>query len=165
MDPGHEQFMRLALDEAAKAGAKGNVAVGALVVRGDEVIGRGQNLVVSALDPTAHAEIVAIRDAATILRQVDLSGSRLYTTWEPCPMCLAGILVAGIGTLVMGTRYSLRRWGACNVETFLDLVHGGDRLQVVNDVLADEGLNIYWQWGGPPAGSRSNTPPTSGRAH
>jgi tRNA(adenine34) deaminase len=164
MQTTHEEFMRLALEEAARAGAAGNVAVGAIITRDGTVVGRGHNRAVSTIDPTAHAEIDAIRSAATTLNQPDLSGCALYTTWEPCPMCLAGILVAGINTLVMGTRYSLQRWGTFSVERFLEQVGAADQVRVVNDVLAEEGLAIYWEWGGPPAGSRSNTAPISRKA-
>src|SRR5262245_59762346 len=102
----HERFMRAALEQAERAGESGNIAVGSVVVRDHAVISRGRNLVESISDPTAHAEIVALRSAASCLGGVDLSGSTLYTTWEPCPMCLAAILVSRVSTLVMGSRQS-----------------------------------------------------------
>jgi tRNA(adenine34) deaminase len=83
----HERFMRMALDEATRGKAEGNVAVGSVIVRGDRVVARGRNLVMSTFDPTAHAETVALREAGQALKLVDFSGCTLYTTFEPCPMC------------------------------------------------------------------------------
>jgi tRNA(Arg) A34 adenosine deaminase TadA len=84
--------MRLALQlahENVESGRGG--PFGAVIVRGDEIVGRGTNLVTSANDPTAHAEVSAIRDACTKLGTFSLAGCRIYTSCEPCPMCLAAI--------------------------------------------------------------------------
>src|SRR5512145_3188642 len=114
----HERFMRMALEEAARGKAEGNVAVGSVVTQEDTVVARGRNLVTSTFDPTAHAETVALREAGRALQRVDLSGCMLYTTFEPCPMCCGAILASGISTLVMGGRPgpTERRWGAYTVE-------------------------------------------------
>lgn len=87
-----EHFMRLALEEAARAASRGEVPVGALVVRGDEILARGYNLRETAQDPTAHAELIAVRKAAARIGSWRLCDTTVYVTLEPCPMC-AGMLV------------------------------------------------------------------------
>ena len=115
MSPDHERFMRMAIDEAMKGAALGNMAVGALIVRDGEVLARGRNEATSAADLTAHAETVAIREVSVARRVVNpslradsgpLSGSTLYTTCEPCPMCAWAICIAGISTVVIGARFA-----------------------------------------------------------
>jgi tRNA(adenine34) deaminase len=96
------EAMGLALAEARRAGAAGEVPVGAVVVAGDQVIGAAGNRRQTDRDPTAHAEILALRRAAASLGSWRLSDATLYVTLEPCPMC-AGALVAGrVGRLVFG---------------------------------------------------------------
>ena len=99
----HESFMRLALAETARAAALGEVPVGAVVVLNDQVIGRGHNQPISAHDPTAHAEVVALRAAAAAAGNYRLSGATLYVTIEPCMMCVGAMVHARIGTVVFGT--------------------------------------------------------------
>jgi tRNA(adenine34) deaminase len=102
-DPrGHEAFMREALALAEAAAASGEVPVGAVVVAGGEIVGRGHNQPVGANDPTAHAEIVALRDAAQRLGNYRLTGASLYVTVEPCLMCVGATVHARIDTLVFG---------------------------------------------------------------
>lgn len=96
------RFMALALEEARAALAAGEVPVGAVVVKEGEVIGRGRNAPVALADPTAHAEIQAIRDAARHLRNYRLEGLTLYVTLEPCPMCAGAIAHARVGRVVFG---------------------------------------------------------------
>jgi tRNA(adenine34) deaminase len=103
---GHERFMREAIAEARRGAAGGNIAVGSVIARGGEVIGRGCNTVRADGDPTAHAEIVAIRDACRATDTVTLQGATLYTSMEPCPMCLWAIKTAGIQRLVLGARHA-----------------------------------------------------------
>ena len=95
--------MREALAEAQWAGGAGEVPVGAVVVIDGQVVGRGGNQPISANDPTAHAEIVAIRDAARRLGNYRLPGATLYVTVEPCLMCVGAMIHARIDTLVFGT--------------------------------------------------------------
>ena len=95
----HERFMRMALDEAARGKAEGNVAVGSVIVQGERVVALGRNLVTSTFDPTAHAEVTAIR-AACSDRGIDLSGCTIYASCEPCPMCLGAIYWARISAVV-----------------------------------------------------------------
>ena len=94
--------MRLALGEAEAARQSGEVPVGAIVVFDGEVIGRGRNRVIGSSDPTAHAEIVALRNAANALNNYRLTGAALYSTIEPCAMCAGAIVHARIGRLVYG---------------------------------------------------------------
>ncbi len=94
--------MRLALDLAREAGALGEVPVGALVVLGGQVVGRGSNQPIGRHDPTAHAEIMALRDAAGIAGNYRLPGATLYVTLEPCAMCAGAIMHARVGRVVFG---------------------------------------------------------------
>jgi tRNA(adenine34) deaminase len=96
--------MALALDEARRAAAIGEVPVGAIVVRDGVVTGAGHNQPIAANDPTAHAEIVALRAAAAAEKSYRLTDARLYVTLEPCVMCVGAMLHARITRLVYGTR-------------------------------------------------------------
>lgn len=88
--------MRLALEEAAQALAEGEVPVGAVIARGDEVIARAHNRREQLQDPTAHAEVLAIREAARRTGSRRLSGLTLYVTLEPCPMCAGAMVLSGL---------------------------------------------------------------------
>ena len=104
MTPADIDFMRLALAEAQRAAERGEVPVGAVLVQDGQVIGRGFNQPISSNDPSAHAEMVAIRQAATAAQNYRLPGSTLYVTLEPCTMC-AGLLVhSRVGRLVYGAQ-------------------------------------------------------------
>ena len=92
-----------ALSEAEKAAAAGEVPVGAVIVRNGEIIGRGHNTIESSYDPTAHAEITAIRQAASALGGWRLTGCSMYVTVEPCSMCAGAIVWARIEKLFIGT--------------------------------------------------------------
>jgi tRNA(adenine34) deaminase len=99
----HESRMREALRLAAEADAAGEVPIGALVVMGEDIVGRGFNQPISAHDPTAHAEIVALRDAGARVGNYRLPGAYLYVTVEPCAMCAGAMMHARIATLIYGT--------------------------------------------------------------
>ena len=99
---GHERFMQAALGLAREAAAAGEVPVGAVVVVNGDVVGRGFNRPISTHDPTAHAEVVAMRDGAARLGNYRLTGATLYVTVEPCLMCVGAMVHARIGTLVYG---------------------------------------------------------------
>ncbi len=94
--------MREALRLARESIDSGGGPFGAVVVRGDDIVGRGRNRVVESQDPTAHAEVLAIRDAARTLGTHDLADCTIYTSCEPCPMCLAAIYWARLGQVVYG---------------------------------------------------------------
>ncbi len=113
-------MMAHALALAAAAGARGEVPVGAVVIYGGEIIGRGGNSPIAANDPTAHAEIGALREAATVLGNYRLPGCTLYVTIEPCVMCAGAIMHARVPRLVFGARDA--KTGACGsvVDLFLE---------------------------------------------
>ena len=95
-------YMREALSLASQAAAAGEVPVGAVVVKDGTIVGRGYNRPVSGRDPTAHAEVMALRDAAARLDNYRLGGCDLYVTLEPCAMCAGAILHARVGRVVYG---------------------------------------------------------------
>ena len=97
-----EKWMRLALEEAALARAAGEGPVGAGIVRGEELLATGHNSPISLNDPSAHAELIAMRRAAAEIGNYRLSGTTLYTTLEPCLMCAGAILQSRIERLVFG---------------------------------------------------------------
>lgn len=101
VDP-DERFMRAALDQAFEAGGRGEVPVGAVVVLDDAVVGAGFNQPIAANDPTAHAEILALRDAATRMGNYRLPDATLYVTIEPCQMCVGAMIHARIARVVYG---------------------------------------------------------------
>jgi tRNA(adenine34) deaminase len=110
-------FMRAALALAEQAGAAGEVPVGAVVVKAGEIVGRGYNHPISAHDPTAHAEVAALRDAAQRLGNYRLTGCELYVTLEPCAMCAGAIMHARIARVVFGAADP--KTGACGSVTDL----------------------------------------------
>lgn len=139
MQHDHERFQRLALDEGRVGHAEGNVPVGSVIVRNGAVIGSGHNTVQRDGDLTCHAEIMAIRDACRRLGTLELPGSTLYTTMEPCPMCLWAICIARIENLVLGARFraaSTPELGDYSVERLLELT--GHPLALVTGVLEAE---------------------------
>jgi len=102
MDDSHDTWMRLALAAARSAGERGEVPVGAVVVCDDQVIGEAGNQTEELQDPTAHAEMLALRVAAAHLGSWRLSGATLYVTLEPCAMCAGASVLARIDRLVFG---------------------------------------------------------------
>ena len=128
--------MRLALEEARNALHLGEVPIGAVLAQDQDVIAVGFNQPIHAVDPTAHAEVVAIRKAARELSNYRLPGLTLYVTIEPCMMCVGAIVQARIGTLVYGAPEP--KFGA--VQSVLDLneVELHHRLSIVSGVLEQE---------------------------
>ena len=100
----HETMMMLALEEARKAAAEGEVPVGAVITCGETVISKAHNLREQTGDPTAHAEVLAIRQAADKLGQRRLNDCTLYVTLEPCPMCAGAMVMACVGQCYFGAR-------------------------------------------------------------
>ncbi len=116
-----EDFMREALSEAEAAGKDGEVPVGAIIVHDGKVIARGRNAMIGTNDPTAHAEIVALRDAASTIGNYRLTGSIMYSTIEPCAMCAGALVHARIERLVFGASDPKAgavetHFGICNAE-------------------------------------------------
>jgi tRNA(adenine34) deaminase len=102
MSPDHEPFMRLALAQATLAREAGEVPVGAIVVLDGAVVGSGYNQPIGTSDPTAHAEVLALREAARAAGNYRLAGATLYVTVEPCLMCVGAIVHARVATVVYG---------------------------------------------------------------
>jgi len=100
--PAHDEWMAVALEEAARARDAGEVPIGAVVVLDGAIVGRGFNQQITSGDPTAHAEIVAIREAARQVGNYRLTGAVLCVTIEPCLMCVGALVHARVGTLVYG---------------------------------------------------------------
>lgn len=98
----NKKFMTLALEQAKTAAKKGEVPIGAVVIKDDKVIAAAHNMCEALNDPTAHAEILAIRDAAKELGDFRLTGAQLYVTLEPCPMCAGAAINARIGEIIFG---------------------------------------------------------------
>jgi tRNA(adenine34) deaminase len=96
--------MRMALELAREAEAAGEVPVGAVIVVSGQVVGRGRNSPIERSDPTAHAEILALRDACSAVGNYRLKGAILYTTLEPCVMCAGALVTARVTKVVFGTR-------------------------------------------------------------
>jgi len=136
MAPDHESFMRLALAQAALGGVAGEVPVGAIVVLDGEVLGRGHNHPVGSNDPTAHAEILALREAGRARGNYRLTGATLYATVEPCLMCVGAIVHARVATVVYGVADP--KGGA--VRSLLDpnALPLNHRFEAVEGVLAGE---------------------------
>jgi tRNA(adenine34) deaminase len=130
-------FMGLALDLAREAGAAGEVPVGALIVLDGEVVGRGFNQPIGRHDPTAHAEIMALRDAATHLGNYRLPGCTLYVTLEPCAMCAGAIMHARIDRVVFGARDPKTGAAGSIVDLFAE-TRLNHHTAVVGGVLAEE---------------------------
>ncbi len=131
-------FMRMALEEAGKAEEAGEVPVGAVLVdEAGKVIARGFNQPVRTHDPTAHAEIIALRKGALLLKNYRLPGSILYVTLEPCLMCWGALVHARIKRLVFGARDE--RYGA-EVSELLDgsKVKFNHRIEITGGVMAEE---------------------------
>lgn len=147
MSDDHIHYMRLALEGARRAWRKGNRPVASIIVREGAIIAEGQNTMFTDFDPSAHAEVAAIRHACGRFKTVDLSGSTLYSTLEPCPMCLWAILEAKIGRLVLGARHaSVKRTdlGRYTVESFLEFAN--KKLDIVTGVLAPECEAVRIEW-------------------
>jgi tRNA(adenine34) deaminase len=133
----HEQWMRRAMELASEAEHAGEVPVGCLIVAGDEVIGAARNSPIDLLDPTAHAEMLAIRQAAFATGNYRLSGAVLYCTLEPCAMCAGALVAARIGTLVFGAR-DLRFGGVRSKFQIADSPLLNHRVEIVEGVLGAE---------------------------
>ena len=115
----HEKYIQAAYDEAQKAFANNEVPIGAVVVRGGEIIGRGFNKIELLQDPTAHAEIIAIREAAANIGTWILDECDLYVSVEPCVMCLGAVFQSRIKTVIFGTGNS--RFGAITDKNYIEL--------------------------------------------
>jgi tRNA(adenine34) deaminase len=137
----HESFMRLALERAADAAKSGEVPVGAVVVLDDKVLGQGFNQPISGHDPTAHAEIIALREASRSVGNYRLTGATLYVTVEPCLMCVGAMVHARIGLVVYGAAEP--KAGAIQSMTNAHELAGlNHRLTAIGGVLEEESRTL-----------------------
>ena len=138
MDPVDEKWMRVALEAAGEARLRGEVPVGACVVDAEgNLVATGGNLTITDCDPSAHAEVVALRSAAKALGNYRLNGCTLYTTIEPCAMCAGTLVHARIARLVYGA--DDERFGAARtLFNICDDPRLNHRMEVVPGVLAEE---------------------------
>lgn len=134
-DAGDEdlRWMRRALALAADGAAAGEVPVGAVVVRGGVLLGEGFNRPIGDCDPSAHAEMVALRAAARAAGNYRLTGATLYVTMEPCPMCAGLVVHARVARVVFGARDE--KWGACG-----SVLHVLEPGRLNHDVAVEGGL-------------------------
>jgi tRNA(adenine34) deaminase len=138
-------FMRAALREAVAAGAAGEVPVGAVLVRGEDIIATGANKPIAASDPTAHAEIEALRAGARILGSYRLTDTTLYVTLEPCVMCAAAIVHARVRRLVFGA-WDPRAGGAGSITNVFALPGLNHRVDVFGGVLMEECARVLQEF-------------------
>ena len=140
-----ENFMRVAITQAEIAQENGDVPIGAVIVREGQIIGKAYNQREQLQDPTAHAEIIALTQAAAALENWHLNGCTMYVTLEPCPMCAGALVLARIERLVFGCDDP--KTGACgslyNIVQDERLNH---RLEVTSGVLADECSELLQQF-------------------
>jgi tRNA(adenine34) deaminase len=135
--PPDELYLREALRLAREGETAGEVPVGAVIVIGDEIVGRGSNAPIARRDPTAHAEIVAMREAAAKIGNYRLEGATLYCTLEPCAMCAGALVNARIARLVFGAR-DLRFGGVRSKFRIADSDILNHRVEIVEGVLGAE---------------------------
>jgi tRNA(adenine34) deaminase len=132
-----EEWMREAYALAERAANLGEVPVGAILVRADQVLGQGHNQPITATDPTAHAEIIALRDAARQSGNYRLPGSTLYVTIEPCTMCAGALLHARVERLVFAAREP-REGSVRSVARVLEIAGRNHTVAVTEGILAEE---------------------------
>jgi tRNA(adenine34) deaminase len=137
LDSEDTRFMRIALEEAGMAGEEGEVPIGAVLVLGGEVIGRGRNRPIALADPSAHAEILALREGAARVKNYRLPGSTLYVTLEPCVMCTGAILQARVGRLVFGAE-DPKGGAVSSLYSLLEDPRFNHRVEVTPGVLREE---------------------------
>ena len=142
-----EKYMQEALLEASKAEHLGEVPVGAVVVLAGRIAGRGFNRPITERDPTAHAEIIALREAARNEGNYRLTGARLFVTLEPCPMCAGACLHARVRTLVFGAR-DPKTGAVRSLQRLLDASHNNHRVEIVEGILEEacrEKIQTFFQ--------------------
>ena len=130
-------FMEAALEEARTAAANGEVPVGAVIVIGDRIVSRAGNRTIAGCDPTAHAEVLALRSAAIEIGNHRLLGSSLYVSIEPCAMCAGAIIQARIGRLIYGAD-DLKGGAVRSCFSVLDHPRLNHRVEVTAGILASQ---------------------------
>jgi tRNA(adenine34) deaminase len=134
----HIEFMKVALREAQKAAQKDEVPIGAVLVsESDELLSAAHNQIISRQDPTAHAEILVLREAAHKIGNYRLLNTTLYVTVEPCPMCMGAIIHARVAQVIFGTRDP--RWGAAgSLYNFAQDHRFNHRPEIIEGICAEE---------------------------
>jgi tRNA(adenine34) deaminase len=136
-----QEYMHMAIEQARSAALRGEVPIGALVVLDDKIIGAAGNRTISDCDPTAHAEIVAMREAALAIRNYRLTGAAVYVTVEPCAMCAGALVQARIARLIYGADEP--KGGAVRTSMqVLDAPGLNHRVSVTAGVLAEESIAL-----------------------
>src|SRR5271155_1829917 len=135
------RLMRAALDEARAAAERGEVPVGAVVVINDEIVARAGNRTIADCDPTAHAEIIALREASKRIGNYRLAGAVLYVTIEPCAMCAGAMIQARIARLIYGAP-DAKGGAVCSCFTVLDHPQLNHRVEVAAGVLAEDAAAV-----------------------
>jgi len=133
----HEQYMRLAIDQAKIAEDNGDVPIGAVIVYKNQIIGKAYNQREQLKDPTAHAEIIALTQAAAFLESWRLNGCTMYVTLEPCPMCAGALVLARMDRLIYGCDDP--KTGAC--KSLYNIVQDerlNHKLEVTSGVLEEQ---------------------------
>ena len=138
-------YMRVALEQAAAAGARGEVPVGAVLVLGTDIVATGGNAPIASHDPTAHAEIEALRAGGRALGSYRLTGTTLYVTLEPCVMCAAAIVHARVRRLVFGA-WDPRAGAAGSITDVFALPELNHRVDVFGGVLMEECAELLQQF-------------------
>ncbi len=133
--------MRAALDQAELAGSEGEVPIGAVVVINSEIVGTGYNQCIKLNDPTAHAEILALRAAGERMGQYRLTDASLYVTLEPCVMCAGALVNARIARLVYGARETKTGAVVSAFEVLMSDQHN-HRVAITEGILADESATL-----------------------
>ncbi len=136
IEPSHDHYMQLALREAQRSADNDEVPVGAIIVKAGAVIGRAHNQTELLKDPTAHAEMIAITQAASAVDNWRLTDTILYVTKEPCPMCAGAIVLARIPIVVFGVADPLRG-GAVSVFNILNHPQLNHRPEVIQGILEE----------------------------
>lgn len=147
--------MRAAIDEARRAHASGDYAIGAVIVKGDQIIARSPNCIKGTQDPTQHAEVAAIRLAAQALGHRHLAGCVLYTTHEPCPMCATASVWAKLECVVIGARMDDMAdyrssygngdwsWRTLHIPAREIFAKGDPHVKIIEDFLRDECRELF----------------------
>jgi len=136
-----EKYMKMALEEAEKASQRGEIPIGAILLKGDQVLARDHNRCIELSDPTAHAEILVLRKGGEVLRNYRLDKTVMYVTAEPCPMCASAMVHSRISRLVFGTFEP--KFGA--VESKFKLLNGNGvnhRVKIDRGILEKECAEI-----------------------
>ncbi|RPI14230.1 MAG: nucleoside deaminase [Ignavibacteriae bacterium] len=145
----NEKFMRMAINRAKEGVDKGQTPFAAVIVKNDEVIACEHNLVWENTDITAHGEIQAIRTACKKLNSIDLSGSVIYSTCEPCPMCFTAIHWARIDKIICGARIDDAAsfgFNELSVSNEKMKTEGNSKVEIVSGFMCDENIELFKYW-------------------